>query len=667
MGVPPMMAWHRSLPFEIQNALVSRIPVDHIGGVPRTMDNTAATPSPVRLLVSSATEAEKIREYAAAWIAFERSVARFQRTKRWQVVQRRASNVANAMGEQAFQCLKAWFAWQTVRAFRACDEMATKNKLKGSGTLDGKWHFDQAQSALYDRREVERELWIESFRNALLYAETVAEAEAALLKAARPVAAFCQAVLKSYENRSQRPHHADIEIRLGCARLATFGDFDAGQLTAMVFPICTKELAEVADDPARFPQVISDEGVENLHQAFLLAGAAQQRLHGLLATHWGRREAMLIALQPRIAKPAANWHEARFYRWLFQVSFRLMDDRLWVQREYPDWLDVPVADLLNAPLCWQLWLHDRWEDLDSAAADILDGPARELLCQLVESPGRFLRFPNPSPGIADLRRMLRPLSALLEGYQAPAERTALSAALRNPATTRHESVHLLSVHCARRWGSDLPPNVRRRYCAQFDSFLRDEIVPQAPDILRSYRVEVGAALQSQFDADFGKLLVEEEASEAAIDAALSEQRDSWRQYVPASEPAPPVDVDLAPAVPSCAQPLELRYILNLGEPVPKEVRLASTRARLAEDLEQFCERHGISVNIPFSSVAHAIEHYCFYTPEEKKRLWPQREKFGPIELHKIKRGALRVLVRESDAGLWLHLLQRRDWFLGSRR
>jgi len=520
---------------------------------------------------------------------------------------------------------------------------------------------------LYERREVERERWIQSFRHAIASAPTAADAETALWEAARPVAAWCEAVLKSYRKRSRRLHHRDIQIRIGCSVLAMFGEFDVGQLTGMAFAVCDDALIHESYDPARFPEVISDGQMDKLHQEFLRAWEAMERIRVLLGAQISRRDTMLKDLQSEIVDPAADWPEARFYRWLSRVSWLRLDDKLWGERKGPAVIDVPVSDLLNAPLCWQLWLHDRWENLDSTAADTLDGPDREVLCQLVESPARFLRFPNPSPGTADLRRMLRPLSDLLEGYHAPAERTALCAALRDPATSRDESVYLLSVHCARRWGSDLPPNVRRRYCELFDLFLRDEIVRRLRTSCAATGWRSGRRCKASSMLISGKLLAEEEASEAAIDAALSSSRDSWRQYVPAGDPAEPIDADLEPAVPPPERPIELRYILNLGEPVPKEVRLTTSGATLAEDLEQFCERHGIAVNIPFSSVAHAIEQYCFHTPVEKKHLWPQREMFGPIELHKIKRGAMRVLVRESGAGLWLHLLQRRDWFLGSRR
>ena len=649
-----------------QNALVSGILSRHIGVVPRTMDRTAATPPPVRLLVSSATEAEKIREYATTWTAFERSAARFRRTKRWQVAQRRTADLTDATFDRAHACLEAWLVWQTARAMRGCDDVVVASKLGGDEGCHPRWIFNRAFSVLSERREVERRHWIRSLRHALTEAQTVADAEANILETARPAAKFCEQVLRSYLGKSVRAHHRDLDERMACTVLATFGKFDCGQLTGLVFGTTTDEFNAEVNDRARFPQAISDGGLDRLHQKFLHAWAVMDRLYLLFDAQLRRRDVLLKALQPDIGDPAREWHEARFYQWLFRVSFTRLDDELWGERKDPAVAEVPVTELLNAPLCWQLWLHDRWENLGAAAAT-MDAPMRDVLTQLVESPARFLRFPNPTPAIADLRRILRPVSDLLEGYHAPAERTALSAALRNPTTSRDESVHLLSVHCARRWSGDIPPKVRERFLSCLEAFLREEIVPQAPDILRSCRVEVGAALQSQFDADFGKLLAEEESAEAGIEAELSAQRDAWRDYVPASGPAAPLDADLESDLPSRGRPIALRYILNLGEPVPKEVRLATTGATLAEDLEQFCERHGIAINIPFSSVAHAIEQYCFHTPMEKKRLWPERETYGPIELHKIKRGAMRILVRESSEGLWVNLLQRKDWFLGARR
>jgi len=94
------------------------------------MEKTAATPSPVRLLVSSTAEAAKIREYATAWIAFERSVERFQKTKRWKVVQRRTTDVVQSMVDREYDCLRTWFAWQTVRAFRGCEDMIIKTPAR---------------------------------------------------------------------------------------------------------------------------------------------------------------------------------------------------------------------------------------------------------------------------------------------------------------------------------------------------------------------------------------------------------------------------------------------------------------------------------------------------------------------------------------------------------
>lgn len=65
--------------------------------------------------------------------------------------------------------------------------------------------------------------------------------------------------------------------------------------------------------------------------------------------------------------------------------------------------------------------------------------------------------------------------------------------------------------------------------------------------------------------------------------------------------------------------------------------------------------------IPEASIANAINHYLFDVPDNLKMAWPCKERVGSIYWKKIKRDDLRIYLRESNEGIYLHLLPRKQW------
>jgi hypothetical protein len=617
-----------------------------------------------RLLVGSVAESEQIREIGTKYAAFEQSVGQFQKSKRWLVARRRADCVLKTTSLRNNDCALAWLEWQCLRAMRACAEVADPEfgAAHGSHTLAARLWHDVAIALAVSQDECNR--W-----GGILYEALVQkphEAEAALSRAAEPLAAKSLRRLRALApaGPTQARRGGVNKIILGL--LVRSGKLDVGTLVGLgIHPISDSLLMELGK-PESYTRLISDTGLAARQVAFQKKADDMARVRALAESEFARRQSIFGQALPKPEMPPLDWHDAWFFVWLYQIEVAEILDRLSaISGPGNRWLDR-IPGLLGAPVCWQLWLLDCWEevpDLGPAAEE----PQRTVLRELVEHPARFLRFANPIPVMADLRRALRPVADLLEGSPLAVERAALVMALDDPIATHEGLLHLLATYCADRWRAGVSPKIHARLVERFTEFLRDDIAPQAPEILRACAVEVGPVLRTRFDAEFEAMLVAEEAAQDRVDAEMREQANAWRLRIPAAS-----DVECREAIAGMVTapvvddgPVVLRYLLNLGEPRPREERLTTTPSRMADDLEAFCLREGIAVNIPFSSIAHAIEHYLFCTPAEKKSVWRQRETYGPLELHKIKRGAMRLLVRESDEGLWLHLLQRKEWFFGA--
>lgn len=628
-------------------------------------DTPKAAPVPLR--VASPAEAAKIREFAAAWVAFEPAAARAEKSKRWQSVIARVQATAETVTRgPLLVCRRTWLDWQTLRFVRFFNDLVP--------SPDGPDDPEYAWAAAVDcakmficlnRGNAERQRrWLIDLASRVMLGG--GDAEAAMNEAAQVADEFCRAQLAARAKR--HPGKDPVERKLF---MLTQRTLDPGLRAGLVMGAESDDLSFALLDQKQTAALIAHSALADRRTAFLGAYAEVKRRAAWWDAQLTRRRRLLDELLPKVAAPEPDWMEARFFQWLFDESILAVFERLAGQkRDLLPWstpFDVPL--FLASPLCWRLWLSSQWEQAEAGPATA--GPQRDVLRQLVEHPAKFLRFPNPVPAVAALRRALRPVSDLLEGSQLVAEREAVVAILARADASSDEMLHLLAVYCARRWSGGVSPKIHGRLVARFSTFLRDEIQPQAPEILRTCAVEVGPELRTTFDIEFEKLVAAEEIAQERLETELRQHAEAWRARVPAS--AATVDETTAGEalggfLPPSAErgPVVLRYLLNLGEAQPREERIATTWTELEETLEAFCRREGVRVNIPFSSIAHALEHYVWQTPEEKKHVWPERETYGPLELHKIKRGGMRLLVRESAEGLWLHLLQRKDWFLGER-
>lgn len=627
---------------------------------------------PVRLLVTSAAEAAKVREFAAAWATFEPAAARAGRSKRCQALRTRLWAVLRtAWSAPSAECIATWLDWQTLRGIRASVDFVEKKLTTREPFTTGVGFYRKAFVTL--NRGTASMANYERWHSELLLHAIAGdgEPEQVMLKGVQEMATWCGHQLMTHRLDHRSGSNDDGHIAL--AGFGRYGQFDAGHRAALAHGSGSLGLQAQLTGEREIAALLSPAALAERRDTFLRAYANLRKVTALSDALMERQSRLIRSLIPSIAPPPRDWPDAHFAQWLFDESALVECERLCglgrATFNFDTPFDVPL--FLSAPLCWRLWLDEQWDRAGSASPTA--EPQRMVLRQLVESPARFLRFPNPTAAVADLRRALRPVSDLLEGPPLAVERAAVLAALGHDAISPEELLQLLAAYCARRWAAGVTPKIQARLVERFSAFLREEILPQAPDILRSCAVEVGPALRTTFEAEFDQLVATEEAEQEKLAVELRHQAEAWRERVPVAEPTTAHEGAFAAALgglglrePAVSGPVVFRYLLNLGEAQPREEQIATTWDELEETLAVFCRQEGIAVNIPFSSIAHALEHYVRQTPAEKKHTWPERETYGPLELHKIKRGGMRLLVRESAEGLWLHLLQRKDWFLGER-
>jgi hypothetical protein len=636
------------------------------------MNPPAAVPPArrARLVVAPATEPEaaKIRELMAAWVGFERSAARLGKSRRWQaIIAHVNAAVASVVHGPLLECRRTWLDWQTLRLVRLCAEKFGSKLFPADAPLEGARSCAGMFIELNGSNEVRHERW----RRALLSRPILGtDPETAMTEAAAEAVEYCRAELAARGGRRSPSvdHRAAAQLYI-----LAYENLDAGHCAALVVGTESASLRSALFDPARAGELITPASVNAHHAEFLRAYGALVKPLGAFSAQIERRGARVAGLVPTVVRPEPAWSEARFFQWLLDESVAAACERMC--RASREALNLQarfdVSALLAAPLCWRLWLEEQWETARLGAA--AEEPQRTVLRQLVESPARFMRLPNPTPAVAAMRRVFRAVSDLLEGSPLAVERAELVATLRAGTIPSDEVLHLLAIYCARRWQAGMAPKIRARLVERFRVFLREEIVPQGPEILRQGAIEIGPALRTAFDADYEKLMADEEAAQEQFEVAMRHHAESWRAGVPVDgtgvgEPSRTSDVrgGIGAGQATEREAVVIRYVANLGEPRLRELRIATTWAALENELEAFCQREGIAVSIPFSSIAHALAHYVLHTPSDKKQVWPRRETYGPLELHKIKRGGMRLLVRESGEGVWLHLLQRKDWFLGER-
>jgi hypothetical protein len=107
--------------------------------------------------------------------------------------------------------------------------------------------------------------------------------------------------------------------------------------------------------------------------------------------------------------------------------------------------------------------------------------------------------------------------------------------------------------------------------------------------------------------------------------------------------------------------LTLFYVLNLGSSVPKTVTYITTRLALADTLKEICDEHVVSNGCTVKSLANAISRHLFELPAEVKFAFNNKEQVGAFNWHKIKRGSMRIYLRESPQGVYLNIQNRKDW------
>jgi len=78
-----------------------------------------------------------------------------------------------------------------------------------------------------------------------------------------------------------------------------------------------------------------------------------------------------------------------------------------------------------------------------------------------------------------------------------------------------------------------------------------------------------------------------------------------------------------------------------------------------DSLRELIELHG-SRSEPVSSIARAIMHFAFETPEKHRQVW-SKETVGGFSFHKVKRGRDRIWIRVDGSTITFHVFQRREW------
>ena len=324
---------------------------------------------------------------------------------------------------------------------------------------------------------------------------------------------------------------------------------------------------------------------------------------------------------------------------------------------------------LKFPICQEFWfIIFRKLLVESGETDGRVGtPIREMLLYLVEHPKRFVRYPCLK-AMQPIKSRLRSLAPFFTGFHPEVEQQSLTNALRNEESTPDNIAYLYGQYLAGRcrdpddernlnleWLFESSVSIRKT--SRLIQELADRyVLPDAEEILTSYRVETtDFHLKTRDDLEFERLLLEEEEQET--DRAKDDIESRRLSRIPFAPKPRVTEIDDSPRDP----PLRFLYVLNFGSDEPRTAILETSRDALQSDLVTFCNRHRISTMIPEASIANAINHYLFDVPDNLKMAWPCKERVGSIYWKKIKRDDLRIYLRESNEGIYLHLLPRKQW------
>lgn len=323
----------------------------------------SATAPAARLRATSAAEAAKIREYADAWVAFEPAAARMAKSKRWRSLHERFLAAAkHVWGTPARQCIDAWVEWQLLRAVSATHDMVREKLGSPTPVADAVHYVTLACSELAGNR-CGAITTFEKWRSELIVHAVAADGnpEEAMLQGAKSVSDWVHAQLAARVR--QRGSLRDTRQLALCA-LGGVAKLDGGQRAALLLGIDRVDVLKTLTDEGERTTLLAPATIEERRQAFRRAFGELREMACPLDEVMQRRSRLIRAIVPDIAHPAAEWLDAHFVQWLLDENMLRVCERLCGgQSRRAFGLDTPfdVPLFLSSPLCWRLWLDDRWE------------------------------------------------------------------------------------------------------------------------------------------------------------------------------------------------------------------------------------------------------------------------------------------------------------------
>ena len=309
-----------------------------------------------------------------------------------------------------------------------------------------------------------------------------------------------------------------------------------------------------------------------------------------------------------------------------------------------------VSFMRQSPDFWQ-WRLD--EILASQAG--LNEDVRGVLRHAVLHPRRLKRY-QMAETVMPVRSALQQFTPVWESHDAGVERDELLRAIENGAWPEIRlALALFMVSCLRdgHGRTDRVDTLVARW-------VRREVLPRLAEIIETYTVENTSAVRTveeiHWERDWGELVREEQARQEREAA----ERQAWAFIRPLGEPSSPESAAPPATSTTGVRSLRLLYVRNFGSATPRLVDLETDEATLDEGLEALATSEGLASSIRWTSVASAVRHYVFDTPPEIKRCM-MKEAVGGVSWHKVKRGGMRIYLRETAGGILFHIIQRRDW------
>lgn len=291
---------------------------------------------------------------------------------------------------------------------------------------------------------------------------------------------------------------------------------------------------------------------------------------------------------------------------------------------------------------WQWRLQYEFDNLD------FDQDARDLILWCVEHPKKTLNYSVPKH-LASLKALLREFVWLWSGNHPEPEQTEIRNALKSASLPEVALAFGLFVQrCIMgRVNEFYSKPCYKSLCKTVRQLICPDLLQLIDRLTFDSAVYTRTAEEEAWDREWADLLAEGEKCRLELEQAVE-------PVSPEQSPADPVA-----ALPS-PRPICLKYVTNFGSEQPQTVDRVLDIEQFDRDFAEFAQDLQLKPCIPMHSLSAAVYHYLFETAPEIKAVAP-KEHVGSISWHKIKRGAMRIYVRETTDGVLLHAIHRKDW------